>query len=185
MPFIENKGSRILALYSQELIFLYKNDDVKPFFWGTSNGKGRGFERINTLKNIETDSFLSEGNIQYSPNNLSSFTLETPWVEGVLDYGIGQKIKLPKGNVRNIYINNGYVSFDKPHLYTDNSRIKKIRITDELNDISTIVELKDTPNPQIIQFDEGLIRELAIEILEVYEGLKYKDTCINFILVEA
>lgn len=50
------------------------------------------------------------------------------WVEGVNGNGIGEKINF-ETNGEVLYFFNGYVSFSKPWLYTDNGRVKKIKIS--------------------------------------------------------
>ncbi len=47
------------------------------------------FERI---ENISSTSFLKEKSIDYKPENLQNYNLDSPWVEGVTGYGIGEKI---------------------------------------------------------------------------------------------
>ena len=50
----------------------------------------------------------------------------------------------------------------------------------KLNDI--VVELEDTPNPQKVSLGTSFYGKLRLEILEVYPGIKYEDTCITNIL---
>ena len=108
--------------------------------------------------------------------------IEKVWVEGIKGYGIGEKIYLSKSDFRTLIILNGYISFNKPYLYEQNSRVKKLKIIDKINKKEFIVDLKDTPNPQKILSGELLDRELILEILEVYIGSKYEDTCISLII---
>ena len=76
------------------------------------------------------------------------------------------------------------MTYNKPYLYKQNSRPKKIRLTAE-SLFSIEVDLIDTPNFQTIIFPVRLKNEiLKLEILEVYPGTKYEDTCINAILFE-
>ena len=111
-----------------------------------------------------------------------------PWVEGVKGYGIGEKITFERISARNLYWSNGFVSYDKPYLYERNSRVKKIRIVDESTGGIIIVDLVDTPNPQKIILSENKdlnARTITIEILDVYKGTYYEDTCVNYILLES
>ena len=52
----------------------------------------------------------------------------------------------------------------------------------------TETELKDTPNFQKLNIQEGLMEQrinlVKIEITEVYKGSKYDDTCINMIIAD-
>ena len=138
--------------------------------------------------NVSSSSYLIDNGISYSPDNLSNFfQTDRPWVEGVEGYGINEKIFfeqafLPSGSM---YISIGYVSFDKPYLYNQNSRPKKIKLTVEYK-FSFEVELRDTPHYQEIKFPSDIERDdmVILEILDVYPGTKYEDTCINSIYFE-
>ena len=82
-----------------------------------------------------------------------------------------------------LFFSSGFVSFTSPNLYTDNSRIKKIRISDNSGN-SRIIELFDTPHFQPISVADigGLSEEkhvLTIEILEVFPGSRFRHTCVN------
>ncbi|MBN2617209.1 MAG: hypothetical protein JXR64_02720 [Spirochaetales bacterium] len=80
-----------------------------------------------------------------------------------------------------MYFFNGFVSFEKPNLYEENSRVKKIKVTDTISSKFIIFNIDDTPNPQLLKLGELKEWELSIEILDVYKGTKYSDTCINAI----
>ncbi|GHV52973.1 hypothetical protein AGMMS49579_10990 [Spirochaetia bacterium] len=136
---------------------------------------------------INSTSFLTEGNIQYLPQNLKLYYKDNnPWVEGVPGQGINEKLYFEnlycdKGTMQ---ISIGYVSYDKPYLYTQNSRPKKIKLSVE-GKFSVIIDLLDTPKYQQINIPDKIINEVLImEILEVYAGTKYEDTCINTVLFE-
>lgn len=133
-------------------------------------------------------SFLKEGKIEYKVENLCNCKPGTPWVEGVSGDGIGEGfiITFPSVNTsENLYpyllIMNGYISYDKPYLYKQNNRIKKIKVTGVTSGKSKILDVLDTPHPQTV--DISFITEpedVRVEIAEVYKGTKYDDTCINF-----
>ena len=44
------------------------------------------------------------------------------------------------------------------------------------------MELEDTPNPQKVSLDVMYSGKIRIEILEVYPGDKYEDTCITSLI---
>lgn len=190
LPFIfiktQNEEHKFLILHNDELCLLYDGEHEKPVFLGYhSRRKLEGLFYGNSL-NITATSELKEGNVLYAASNLKYFKTKEPWVEAKPDYGIGEKIII-KNFAAKLYFINGFISFDKTNLYIDNSRVKKIKISFPNNKEmpSQIVELKDTANPQVIQlnyFNDESSPEIDIEILEVYEGLKYKDTCIQGIL---
>jgi hypothetical protein len=139
---------------------------------------------------IRASSYLVENDILYFPSNLDiSYRTDKPWVDGVEGYGIGEKILFEKGYVPipngSMHISIGYISYDKPYLYNKNSRPKKIKLSVE-NKFSFVVDLRDTPHYQEIKFPSSINQEdtLVLEILDVYPGTKYEDTCINTILFE-
>jgi hypothetical protein len=76
------------------------------------------------------------------------------------------------------------VSYEKPYLYEQNARPRRILVTDELNDEEWDFELVDTPNPQELSFGERKNRKLTVEVLDVYPGTRYEDTCVNFVVFE-
>jgi hypothetical protein len=130
---------------------------------------------------------LTENGITYKANNLVDETKLLPWVEGVNGNGIGEKVKieLEYGSISGFTafcISNGFVDYSRPYLYEYNNRVKKLRVWDgaykEYNDI----ELMDTPQFQFFQVKFTNNSDiLELEILEVYDGDKYDDTCINLI----
>lgn len=97
--------------------------------------------------------------------------------------GIGTQIFMNSESIdiSVLLISNGYVSYDKPYLYTYNNRIKKIRVTNKKSTINQYFDLMDTPNPQKVMLSSGS-KDLIITIEEVYNGSKWSDTCVNFIL---
>lgn len=133
---------------------------------------------------ITADSYLTEGTVKYLPENLKNTALSTPWVEGKKGDGIGTIINVKaKSNFKTIIISNGFDS-EKKSLYINNNRVKGIRIIDSNNKKnSMIVELPDSPNPYSIDLS-FITNNIKIEILSVYNGEKYDDTCLNYILVK-
>ncbi|MDC7124863.1 MAG: hypothetical protein PQJ46_04810 [Spirochaetales bacterium] len=117
---------------------------------------------------------------------MGDLSLFKPWVEGVDGYGIGEKIFINYSNNKNItgfYLSNGFVSIEKPYLYEKNSRIKKILVYNSTKSFQKTFKVEDTPNIQF--FDVPQTNALIIEILDVYRGSLWEDTCINFILPES
>lgn len=145
-----------------------------------------GFYLSCSYREITATSYLTEGDIEFLPQNLTSLNAAKPWVEGVPGNGIGEKITISGFNANRrphtIIISIGYVDYDKPYLYDYNSRPSKIRIWRNGNGKYINFELADTPDPQILNLPEGLDL-FTIEILDVYPGSRWEDTCINFIMV--
>ena len=156
------------------------------------------------MRNVVADSELKEGTTVYSAKNLIDGTYSTPWVEGASDFGKNQKIKLNLfGNpskfsafnyetVTHLYLLNGFRKNEKT--YYENNRIKTLRLWVNGKDCGT-VELKDKPFNTVNDFNfayeadllnnERLtkVKSIEIEILDVYKGTKYNDTCISEIVV--
>jgi hypothetical protein len=142
---------------------------------------------------INATSELKEGNIMYGAKNLLEEKKLLPWAEGSNGSGIGERISLeyntetggvawdwiPRWKIFALFISNGFVDYNRPYLYENNNRIKKMRIYfDYPNDFAD-VELQDTPQIQIFKFYERRNTKIQLEILEVYKGDKYDDTCVN------
>jgi hypothetical protein len=175
-----------LSLISDELLFMYNSTDSDPLFWGVNKNYINSTELIIYSSDFLSSSYLVEGKTTYLPKFLGNTALDKLWVEGVPGHGIGETISFSKPIlVENLYLSNGYVSYNKPYLYCYNNRVKKIKITDELDDTFEMTfTLDDTPNPQKIDLESKEVRKLIIEIQDIYPGSKWDDTCINFILVE-
>lgn len=141
-------------------------------------------ENVYLETEISADSYLTEGNVRYLPERLKIIDKGTPWVEGKKGDGIGSKITITaKSDISVLIISNGFDS-EKKQIYLNNNRVKKIKITD-LNNKEKILfsELPDSPNPVEIKLPFAA-KQLEIEILSIYKGKKYEDTCLNFILAK-
>lgn len=184
----EKVKEKFLVLVNEDFIFLFKKGSKKVFWEGhrsiyKNNIDGLYFfyeEEWIKNKELKASSELKENEKKYAVNNLGTLECGKPWIEGVTGNGKGEYIKYRiKGG--KIFIFSGYVDVDKPELYIQNSRPKKLLI--ETDDKKFYVELKDTPNPQEIIIYEKIDREkeynIKITIDEVYPGTKYQDTCIN------
>jgi hypothetical protein len=191
----DNTRDKYLLLGSVEhgyfiYVYLY-NENAFPFFcagmtlseWEPYNVYLRGQTEI-----LSASTVLREGNTVYSTNNLD----ERIGVCWAARGGIGEKIIFKYEeetdyivSFNSLYISIGFVSMEKPYLYRQNSRPKIIRISHEGED-PKIIQLVDTPNLQYIDcdwssgFSWGYRKDLWIEILEIYPGTRYNDTCINF-----
>lgn len=133
---------------------------------------------------IKADSFLTESlkngkEIKYLPSVTS--ISNNPWA--VKNNSAKKIIYLePYSSLHDnkIIIANGFICVDKPYLYEQNSRAKKIKIT--WNSGSKEFELQDTPNFQIITLpceEDAYDGILQIEIMDAYLGSKYTDIVIS------
>lgn len=189
--------------YSLKMTYPGENQKRSEAYYEAISGKSNWYSYSFFNKNVKTSStsHLSEtirGNkVEYSPDNLFKFITyidhsesvnpySIPWVEGKDDYGIGEYIEfeLDYSSYRSndydgwiIEILNGYVNPEKPHLYKQNSRIKKASVFADGKKVQDVcfndyVELTNIKIP-------GNIQKVKIVIDEVYEGSKYKDTCVT------
>lgn len=132
-------------------------------------------------------SALREGNIIYSASNLSTSD-GNPWASAN-GYGINDKIRIKmfSRSEQSLVVYNGFQSKEKPYLYSQNSRLKRIRICNSLLNKKKEIKLQDTKDAQEIDINDllenaGEIINLEIEVLEVFAGDKYTDLCIQAIL---
>ena len=178
----------LILLISNEGLIFYKADS-EPFFAGDRYipgeerfGRGLIASLISGSSHwISASSSLTEGRISYSTDKLG-FAIGECWAEGARGAGIGETLTLDLSQIVKLYISSGFVSFAKPYLFRENARIKRIRITNEDGESETVL-LADTPHFQALELKMGLgFGKFKLEILEVYPGAKYTDTCVNSIL---
>jgi hypothetical protein len=159
---------------------------------------------------IEATSELQERNIIYGVNNLRNISNLTPWAEGVLGDGIGEKFigtALRQAGYPEytpdlswyyhfeLVISNGFVDYNRPYLYEYNNRVKslKIYITDDDGKIldELFLDIEDVIGFQsfdlhfweaydYVKVEKIKNSNIIIEIQDVYPGSCYNDTCINY-----
>ncbi len=187
LEYIKTKEYEWLCLHSKEILILYDDESDYPLFYGISKSS-RKLDGFILPSSVEATSYLVEKDLQFKPKNVLNLNTFSPWVEGKSDYGIGEQLKLKYeyaaeqyGALGGFVLINGFVSYEKPYLYEYNSRVKKIRIYDDKGEIMFDTFLDDNPMPQY--FDLPYFSdEITIEILEVYQGSRWKDTCIHSII---
>lgn len=161
-----------------DFLLMYKDSEI-PFFFGNSTSS-RKIESLVSSK-VSASSYLKESNRLYSPEKITFWgNLNYVWAEGVKGQGIGEKLYLKKNALSKLYILPGYVSIKRPDLFTKNSRPKKIKISTKNKEL--IFSLLDKPVFQVLDFGTILNEDITIEILEVYLGTDFEDTCISSIL---
>ena len=175
------KETQYVALLGvdDDFFLLYEKTNTKPIYNGFF-GKNSLF--YNGKAKYTTEDYLVEGKINYIPDNLKDISIGMPWVEGSKDSGIGNHIYIENSrNISSLILSNGFVAF-KTTTYYNNNRLKKIRITNTENKSQSFdFCLEDNSIPQEIKLP-FISKRVEIEILEVYKGQKYDDTCVNFIL---
>ena len=134
----------------------------------------------------DCSSSLIEKSKSYPVENLKKLVVDTPWVEGVKGDGIGEGFTIVRSTLTGpdtpyLLIINGYISYDKPYLYKQNGRVKKIKVTGLKSGKSKILDVLDTPHPQTVDVSFITEREdIRVEIADVYKGTKYDDTCLHY-----
>ncbi|MBP5443721.1 MAG: hypothetical protein J6Y60_10820 [Treponema sp.] len=160
---------------------------------------------------INADSELTEGKTIYAAANMSDHNCDTAWVEGKSDFGKGQKIKINiKGWITQVLLVNGFRKTEKTFyennrikriaLYVDGVRLGEMEFPDRKYcrvDMTNILDEGELLNlgdffgennlSKVLQSGRGFISDsnIEIEILDVYRGTKYNDTCVSDIYVIA
>ena len=204
---IQNEAKTPVQTYKFKSLDLTKNPVLKIEYdingYYIANYIQNPYE-YGVMANATADSELTEGATVYSAKNLLDGNYSTPWVEGASDFGKKQKIQLKLygnpskfnsynyENITHLYLLNGFRKNEKT--YYENNRIKTLRLWVNGKDCGT-VELKDKPFRTVNDFNfayeadllnsERLwnVKTIEIEILDVYKGTKYNDTCISEIVV--
>ncbi len=173
---------KYLVLYGNAFINMY--DETNTLVYSIF-----GFKYTMMLDfDVKATSELKEGNVSYKAQNMTDTNRLIPWVEASHNDGIGEKITFtPKYDLSfpglTLIISNGFVDYQKPYLYRNNNRIRKIRVYNVGYNEYQDVEIDDTPNYQDFYLDfKNIPRKIEIEILEVYKGTMYNDTCINLMM---
>ena len=178
---------------SNKILFLAGKNGSYNFMFAFTEGFSFNFQPLTRTRFDEwgssykdCSSYLTEKTNSYPVENLRKLVVDTPWVEGVKGDGIGEGFTI-EGRQYNkplgpyLFIINGYISYDKPYLYKQNNRIKKIKVTGIKSKQSKILDILDTPHPQTV--DISFITEpedIRIEIKEVYKGTTYDETCLHY-----
>jgi hypothetical protein len=135
---------------------------------------------------ISASAFLQENGVYYKPGNMMSVS-GLPWASKN-GYGIGDRITIEIGRVYlPMLFLNGFISFDNPKLYYENSRLKAMKLTSKKTGKSKQVVLLDEPSFQRVEIRDLLnIKDtddqILLDIIDVYKGSKYKDLCIKSII---
>ncbi len=181
--------SQLGALWNNRWLYLYDNNQL--LFQSDDGLRFGGY--VAEVVSVRTSSYLTEGTKKYDGQNFIPLTEKElkPWVADKGVNGIGEWIELTierkewQFAVSSFFISNGYVNFNRPELYSNNSRVKKIQVTCAEAGIDEIYELEDTPNLQTIRLPKEInTKEIKVrfKILEVYHGNKWGDICINMIV---
>lgn len=193
IPFIKIESNEIdfVFLYSDNFAFLSNDNYGSSIMINSNSVSNRVFAYIETwgftpVKSINASSTYIENGSDYSINNTQKTKLN-PWVEGVDGSGIGEKINIDYeqgehlSGIKYILFSNGFVSYKDPSLYLKNNRVKKIKVISKDQDYEIEIDIEDTPNIQELYLPQTT-NEIEIEILDIYKGSKWDDTCINLLV---
>lgn len=178
-PFVKTAKGKNLAmvLRSYEMGVVYTEKSKAPVMTGFA--ENQNLELVN-IKSIKASSSLKEKDIVYGPENLLKMELDAPWVEGKEGDGIDEYLEVKISDATGFYILNGFLSWDKPALFKNNNRVKKIEVRGMKSGKVLNLELQDMPDPQFVSL-EGFKKNESVRIIikDVYKGKKYSDTCIG------
>lgn len=184
--FDKNNISNIYKFLNFYLVSAGMDPSILPFI--LLFPKLENFTKKNSIISYESTSFLKEKDTVYSAENLG--TIEGLSWASANGYGIGDIIYITAdiNDKFSLQLFNGFQS-EKKYLYEQNSRVKKIEITNLDTNQKSIYDIKDSAEKQTIPLQKksasaNQVGRYAIKILEVYPGTKYKDLCIQAILAE-
>ena len=184
--FDKNNSSNIYKFLNFYLVSAGMDPSILPFI--LLFPKLDNYEKKNSIISYESNSFLKEKDTLYSAENHGSIG-GLPWASAN-GYGIGDIIYITAdiNDKFSLQLFNGFQS-EKKYLYEQNSRVKKIEITNLDTKQKSTYDIKDSAEKQTILIQKksdsaNQVGRYAIKILEVYPGTKYKDLCIQAILAE-
>lgn len=127
----------------------------------------------------------SKGSYNYRGENALDGNYNTAWVEGVEGNGEGEWLHLDfdkSHTINGIEMSNGYKK--RRDLYLKNNRLKEIRVWFSDNTYEDFLISDDFTGIERLDFSKACItKSIRIEILSVYKGSKYQDTCITDVCV--
>lgn len=125
----------------------------------------------------------NQGSNNYNEKNLHDLQYNTPWVEGVKGYGIGEWVeytfKADNPRITTIHVVNGYCKSQTA--WKNNSRVKALKVYVNGNPLA-VLNLEDSRSDQafeIAPLTDSKEWTMRFEILDVYKGDKYDDTVLS------
>lgn len=135
------------------------------------------------IKITASSRLANQGTNNYNEKNLHDLMANTPWVEGVKGYGIGEWVeytfKANNPRITNIKIVNGYCKSEAT--WKNNSRVKQLKLYIN-NKPTAILNLQDTRCVQSFEIAPVTFSNewtMKFEIVDVYKGDKWDDTAIS------
>jgi hypothetical protein len=179
---IKHGHKRFLLLYSNyNRVSLY--DQNNRMAYSASSLK----YNLSSDFSVQASSELQENNIKYSAENCINENELIPWIGTSPVNGVGECImftpeyKIIFSNIP-IVISNGFIDYNRNYLYKLYNRVKKIRVYNVDHDEYLDFDIEDTPHYQEIYAGfKDKVNKIKVEILEVYQGERYNDLCINLL----
>lgn len=155
-----------------------------------------------SIESIKASSHLAEkvkdGTIEFGAENLLTCYYDggcichpkywnsnsLPWSEGEKGDGIGVTLDISFSKPQaGFVILNGYVNPAKPQLFKENNRLKRIKVSslDKDGQFELFYNFKDRVEFSRIILPKK-VSKVRIELVDVYKGSKWSDTCISAIL---
>ena len=135
------------------------------------------------IKITASSRLANQGTNNYNEKNLHDFYANTPWVEGVKGYGIGEWVeytfKANNPRITTIVVLNGYNKSESA--WKNNSRVKKLKLYIK-GKPTAILNLEDTRCTQMFEIAPVTDTKewtMRFEIVDVYKGDKWDDTAIS------
>lgn len=134
--------------------------------------------------------------ISYAAKNAHDFDISTAWVEGQVDYGVGETLEYildmnsfqgpHELGITRIILANGYKKSRKQ--WEENSRVRRMKMYVDDQPYG-ILELLDSFEFQTIDIGKIMLPQekimtIRFEIVAVYSGTKFKDTAISELLFD-
>ena len=195
---INENGFLSLYIKSKEYIFINNNIcDAIDYEYQHANYILNDRRLISIISDGYFTEILNDEIVEYKVENLIKsvmsgfeigenpiYTNHIPFVTKRGNSGIGEIIEVKCRKPQNsISILPGYVDTNRQDLFPKNNRLKNIKITDLDSTYCIYAEFSDIAVFQKIPFSKQ-IKNISIEILDVYKGSKYDDTCISGILIK-
>jgi len=148
--------------------------------WCSVNDYHESWKASSTLPHINK--------INYNAKNLGDSSRATVWCEGVEGYGIGQSVEADVTiemygpfHYTTLCIVNGYAKNETA--WEENARVKKLKMYVNGKPYAYL-SLDDTIKPQYfsiydIESNGEASTKFKFEIVDVYAGTKFKDTCLT------
>ena len=194
------------ALQAQNTTPIFRADlpQTRYFEWGKPpipdlDGPGNPWVHPHNMchtlydKCVASSTLAPQGKNNYVVANLSDDNPKTAWVEGQDDYGIGAYLEFTNFVIygSEIHILTGYQSSQTS--WENNSRVKKLKVSCDGKELC-ILELGDVMGIQSFTLNDMILEKInpnqtgkektiRFTIMDVYPGIKWKDTAITEIFM--